>query len=39
MTDPADAYRLHQAEQLLQEAGFVEGPDGTWHPADARKSL
>ena len=33
MTDPADAYRHHQAEQLLREAGFVERrPVGTWRP-------
>ena len=23
-------YRLRQAEELLRELGFVEGPDGHW---------
>jgi hypothetical protein len=32
--DPAEQYRLAQARELLREAGFVEAPDGTWHPAD-----
>ena len=27
----AHQYRLQQAEQLLIEAGFVEGEDGNWN--------
>jgi len=30
----AHGYRLLQAEQLLREAGYVEGPDGNWHRRD-----
>lgn len=29
-----EAYRLRQAEELLQEAEFPEQPDGSWVPEE-----
>lgn len=31
----AHDYRLRQGRELLAEAGFIEHPDGTWHPPAA----